>query len=69
MTMRWLWVLCVIASSGCATKEIVTVAGACPPPPPVPQVLMEPADEANSSWRMESFFEKFEKRLSGATKP
>lgn len=56
--------LCLLA--GCATP----VAVQCPPPPPVPQILLEPIDSAPSpTERIETLLKVYEERVNAAAKP
>ena len=46
------------------------VAVQCPPPPPVPQVLLEPLDSAPSPMeRIETLLKGYEQRVNEAAKP
>ena len=53
--------------AGCALSGTTPVAVSCPPPPPVPQVLMDPIDTApNMSQRIETLLQDFEQRVTKA---
>ncbi len=68
LNMRGLLLVLLSLLSGCATS--VPQAVSCPPPPPVPQVLLEQIDSGPSpSERIETLLKAYEERVNAAAKP
>ncbi len=62
------WLLFILTLYGCAANETVPVAISCPPPPPVPSVLLNKPVSTNPalSLRFENLLQGFEDSLTKA---
>ena len=70
LNTRSLLLLSSMILLGCASKEVIPISVACPPPPPLPQVLIEPVSTPPSLLeRYEALTKAFSESLKSAVKP
>ena len=63
-------ILLLLATLTAACETLVPVQASCPPPPPVPQILAEPASTGPSlSERWNALMQSVQESLRKATKP